>query len=122
MLTMLTIPKAFQGNIDVIQKNAIRSWARLGPECEIILFGKDEGTAEMSREVGVKHIPDVECNEYGTPLLSSVFRTADKVAVNDLLCFINTDIILMSDFLPALQQVHLKRFLMVGLSWDHELT
>jgi len=37
MLTLFTIPKAFQGHTGVIQRNAIRSWTLLRPECEIIL-------------------------------------------------------------------------------------
>ena len=51
MLTMFTIPKAFRGDFDIIQKNAIRSWTLLRPECEIILFGNEEGTAEMAGEL-----------------------------------------------------------------------
>jgi len=118
LLTIFTIPKAFKGNIDIIQTNAIRSWTLLRPECEIILFGKDEGTAEIARKFGLKHIPDVECNEYGTPLISSVFKIAHQVAKHPLVGLVNTDIILMSDFLPALQTIHKDRFLMVGLRWD----
>lgn len=118
MLTILTIPKAFRDNIDIIQTNAIKSWTLLKPECEIILFGNDEGVADAARKLGAQHIPEVECNEYGTPLLSSVFKIAHKVAKNQLIGFVNTDIILMSDFLPALKRVHLKRYLMVGLRWD----
>ena len=118
MLTIFTIPKAFKGTMDIIQTNAIRSWTLLRPECEVILFGNDEGTAESARKLGVKHIPDVECNEYGTPLMSSVFKIAHKVAKNEIIGLVNTDIILMSDFLPVLQQVHKKQYLMVGLRWD----
>ena len=118
MLTMFTIPKAFRGDFDIIQKNAIRSWTLLRPECEIILFGNEEGTAEMAGELGIRHIPDVECNEYGTPLMDSVFSQAHDAASHELMCFINTDIILTSDFLPALQRVHNNEFLMVGLRWD----
>jgi len=118
LLTILTIPKAFRGNIDIAQTNAIRSWTLLRPECEIILFGKDEGTAEAARKLGVRHIPEIECNEFGTPLLSSAFKIAHKAAKYDLLAFVNTDIILMSDFLPAMKRVQKKQFLMVGLRWD----
>lgn len=118
MLTIFTIPKAFKGNIGIIQTNAIRSWTLLRPACEIILFANEEGTAEIARKLGVLHIPDVDCNEYGTPLLSSVFSQAQNIAKNQLVGFINTDIILMNDFLPALERVHKNRFLMVGLRWD----
>jgi hypothetical protein len=115
---MFSIPKAFKGKASIMQNNAIRSWALLRPACEIILFGEDEGTAEMAGELGLRHVPDVECNEYGTPLLSSAFRLAQEMASYELMCFINTDIILMSDFMPAIKQVNKKRFLLVGLRTD----
>ena len=56
MLTIFTIPKCFRGHISVIQRNAIRSWRMLRPECEIILFGDEEGMKEVAEEFGVRHI------------------------------------------------------------------
>lgn len=57
VFTLFTIPKAFADHIGVIQRNAIGSWARLQrenqPRPEIILFGNDPGTAEISRELGL---------------------------------------------------------------------
>ena len=79
-MTLFTIPKAFKGHIDVIQRNAIQSWVRLHPEIEIILFGSDEGTAEVAREFGLRHVPDVERNEFGTYLVNSVFNKAQSFA------------------------------------------
>jgi hypothetical protein len=121
MMTMFTIPKAFTGKMGIMQTNAIRSWTLLRPACEIILFGKDEGTAEIAAKFGLRHVPDVACNQYGTPLLDSAFRLAHDIASHQLMCFINTDIILMSDFLTAVQLVREKKFLLVGLRWDLEL-
>ena len=121
MLTIFTIPKPFRGHIKVIQTNAIRNWVLLRPACEVILFGNEEGTAEIASELGIRHIPEVECNEYGTPLLSSVFGLAQSVAKHQLMCHVNADIILMSDFLPAVQRVQKYLFLMVGMRWDLEL-
>lgn len=42
-LTIFAMPKPFGGHIATIQKNAIRSWARLRP-AQIILFGDEPGT------------------------------------------------------------------------------
>lgn len=39
------------------------------------------------------------------PLVHSLFAKAQAVAANSLLCYINSDIILTSDFLPAVQSV-----------------
>jgi hypothetical protein len=121
MLTLFTIPKPFHGHIRIIQTNAIRSWLQLRPSCEIILFGDEEGMAEIATEYGVKHVPDVECNEYGTPLISGVFQAAQELASHPLMCYVNADIILMSDLMTAVQGVRSRRFLMVGQRWNVEL-
>jgi len=121
MLTLFSIPKAFTGRSKTIQHNAIRSWTKLSPPCEIILLGKDEGTAETAAELGLRHIPEVQCNEYGTPLVSSMFAMAQQAATHPVLCYVNADIILLSDFLPAVQRITAASFLMVGQRWDINL-
>ena len=60
MLTIFGIPKSFEGHNKIIQRNAIQSWLKLCPKCEIILFGDDEGVLETSNELGVKHIQFIE--------------------------------------------------------------
>lgn len=122
MLTIFTIPKSFRGDIAIIQRNAIQSWLRLRPACEIILFGDDEGTAEVASEFGIRHIPDVARNEYGTPLLNSLFEIARHSASHSLMAYVNADIILMSNFLKPVSQVRLHRFLMIGQRWDIDVT
>lgn len=52
MLTLFTIAKPFRGPFAVIQRNTIRSWTLLRPACEIILFGDDDGSAEIAAEFG----------------------------------------------------------------------
>ncbi|HOT90773.1 MAG TPA: hypothetical protein PLJ78_04400 [Anaerolineae bacterium] len=121
MLTLFTIPKPFRGHIAIIQRNAIRSWTLLRPACEIILFGDDEGTAEVAAEFGVRHVPDVARNEYGTPLVSDIFEQAQRLASHDRLCYVNADIILMSDFPATVRRIPFRRFLMVGQRWDVDL-
>jgi hypothetical protein len=120
MLTLFTIPKPFRRHIAVIQQNAIHSWMLLRPACEIILFGNDEGTVETAKEFGVHHVPDVARNEFGTPLVNDLFEEAQRLATHDLLCYVNADIVLMSDFMEAVRQVvwRKRRFLMVGRRWD----
>lgn len=119
MLTIFAIPKPFAGHIGMIQRNAIHSWSCLRPGCEIILFADEPGTQEAAAEFGARYVPDVARNEYGTPLLDSVFEQAEKMASHRLLCYLNADIILMSDFLRAVERVaRCKRvFLMVGQRW-----
>ena len=122
MLTIFTIPKAFHGLNEIIQTNAIRSWLALCPQPEIILLGNDEGTAETASRLRVKHVADIECNEYGTPLVSSMFSIAQDIASHPLLSYVNADIILLSDFLPAVKQVGLKSFLIIGQRRDLDFT
>src|ERR1043166_8086561 len=105
MLTLFTIPKAFHGHNAIIQRNAIRSWTLMQPRAEIILFGDDDGTADTAAILGVRHLPRVARNEYGTPLLSDLFQQARDAAAYDVLCYVNADVILMSDFFPAVQKV-----------------
>jgi len=121
MLTIFALPKAFQGHIGIIQTNAIRSWLLLRPRCEIILLGNEPGTAEIASRLGVRHIPEVECSEYGTPLVSSVFSIGQKCAQNRIVCYVNSDIILMSDFARAVPRLDKKAFLMIGQRWDVEI-
>jgi len=123
MLTLFAIPKAFKGHIDVIQRNAIKSWTLLQPQCEIILLGDDDGTADVAKEFGVQHHPEIARNEFGTPLLNAMFEAAEHRASHKLLCFVNADIILTSDFLGAVGHVSAwkDKFLIVGRRRDVDI-
>ena len=83
VLTMFSVPKAFQGHISIIQRNAIRSWLTLNPKPEIVLFGDEVGTKEVAAELGVEHLPNVRCNQYGTPLVNDVFTQVEKSPAPD---------------------------------------
>lgn len=121
MITIFTIPKPFTGTSDILQRNAIKSWTELEPKCEVILFGDDEGVDKTAKEYGVLHIPEVEKNEFGTPLLRSAFSKADEIASNDILCYVNADIIFLSDIIKAIKKIQLKKFMMVGQRWDLDI-
>jgi len=120
MLTLFAIPKHFRGHIATIQRNAIASWTRLAPRPEILLFGDEEGTAEIAAEFGLRHFPEVAHNEFGTPLLDDLFRKAEQHASTPVLGYVNADIILTNDFPAALDRVRsqFERFMMVGRRWD----
>ncbi len=116
MLTIFSIPKSFKGHIGIIQRNAIRSWTLLEPRPEIILFGSEEGTAEVAHELGLRHIPGIASNEYGTPLLNDLFWQAEANAGGDTMCYVNADILVLSDFSRAVAGVteKLKSFLAIS--------
>src|SRR5215472_2941292 len=97
MMTLFTTAKPFRGHINTIQRNALRSWTLLHPEAEIILFGDDEGAAEVAREFGIRHEPDVERDESGMKRIDYIFGRAQAIARHDVLCYANCDILLTSD-------------------------
>jgi hypothetical protein len=124
LITLFSAPKPFTDpHIALIQRNAIKSWTLLR-DVEVILLGEETGLAEAARELGVKHISNVKCNESSTPLISSMFQLARQNSNSDLLCIINADMILMSDFLEAAKQaVKLKeKFVLLSQRWDLDLT
>ena len=124
MITFFSTPKPFRGRIGVIQRNAIQSWKLAHSEAEVILFGNEEGAAETACELGVRHEAEVERNSLGTPLLSSLFERADRLARHDRLCFLNADILVTEDFLAACTKVAQTqaRSLMVGRRCDLDIT
>ena len=80
MFTIFALPKPFRGLNEIIQTNAIQSWKKLNIPCEIILFGDEEGTAEFAVSNGIEHVPEIALNEYGTPLVNTLFSTAQEMA------------------------------------------
>lgn len=123
-LTLFAIPKAFVGHIGLIQRNAIRSWRRLSPDLEILLFGDEPGTAETAAEVGARHLPECARNERGTPLVNDLFARANEQASFACLAYVNADIVLFNDFLAAVRSVKRQRkeFLIIGQRWDLHLS
>jgi hypothetical protein len=105
MITFFSTPKPFRGHIGIIQRNAIQSWKLVHPAAEVNLFGDEEGAAEAARELGARHEPEVDRNSLGTPLLSSLFDRADRLARHARLCFLNADILLTGDFLAASERL-----------------
>jgi hypothetical protein len=139
MLTIFTTPKAFRGHIDVIQRNALESWKRLcahgaglkpaatGAEIEVIVFGDEEGAAEVCRELGLRHEPAVERTASGTKYVRSIFGRAQEIARNSVVAYANCDIVLTDDFASGVARVSEQfgtngKFLMVGRRWDTDIT
>jgi hypothetical protein len=86
MLTFFTTAKPFGGHNGIIQKNSLKSWALLHPEVEVILFGNEEGTPEAAKDMGLRHEPHIERNEFGTKRLDYMFCRAQAIARHNLLC------------------------------------
>lgn len=123
-LTIFTAPKPFTNpRINIIQRNAIRSWTRL-EDVEVILIGDEPGISEAAKEFGVKNVPVVERDEKGIPIVRSVMEIGHAYSDSSLLCYANADMILMSDMLAAAHRVsaQIKDFLLVGQRWNLDLT
>ena len=122
--SIFAIPKPFTDAFALIQENAIKSWMNLAPRPEIILFGDDYGVADFAKKHNLKHICDVQRNEFGTPLLNDLFLKAQRTAANEICVYVNTDIILMDDFAEAIEKVGKKfeQFLMIGRRWDFDIS
>ena len=120
MITIFAIPKPFDSQFNVIQRNAILSWLHLKPKCEIILLGNEKGAAEFASEFNIKHIPNVKCSKFGTPLVPDVFEKAIAKASYKIAAYLNADIILLQDFMDAFMKIKEPLFLMGGQRTDVE--
>lgn len=76
MISTFTTAKPFVSQIRINQINAITSWKQLGPDIEVLLFGRREGHSEVARDLGFVWIDQVEVSANGTPLITSMFELA----------------------------------------------
>lgn len=121
MLTIFTAPKAFKGHFAIIQENAIASWTKLKTRCEIILIGDEEGVFEIAQKYHLKYIPNVKISNRGTPLVSDLFYQAQKNARFPVVAYVNSDIILLDNFMEAIQKINLKSYMIIGQRWELEV-
>jgi hypothetical protein len=124
LLTIFTAPKPFtHPHISLIQRNAIQSWQHIGEQIEVLIISDEPGVEEFAMDVGIRHIPEVACNPFGTPLVSSIFELARQASNSPLLAYVNADIILTPAFIETARQVYslVEEFLMVGQRYDLDL-
>jgi hypothetical protein len=122
-LTIFTAPKPFTNpHIHIIQRNAIQSWMRL-EDTEVILIGDEPGIPETAHELGIKNVTSVERDEKGIPIVQAVMEIGHSNSQSPFLCYVNADMILMSDMLNAVRKVsaQTKDFLMVGQRWNLDI-
>jgi hypothetical protein len=124
MLTFFTTAKAFRGHDRIIQRNALKSWKLLDRDVEVIVFGEDEGAAQVCSELDLVHHPRVEQHASGRNRLDYMFQRASCIARHEYLCYCNCDIVLMEDFLRAFERARAwrKQFLFVAQRWDVDIT
>jgi hypothetical protein len=122
-LTLFTTCKPFAGRLAISQRNALRSWKKLCPPCEVLVFGDESGVDECCGELGFKHSPEVARNDFGTPLLNGMFEKAARLAKHELLGYVNADIMLTRDVLSAAQTVseRFDKFLLIARRWNADV-
>ena len=120
IVTIFSAPKPFTGHVGITQENAIRSWSLLRPKPKIILFSNDTDTLEVGRRLEVDLTRAVETNPQGTPLVSDMFSQAGALAADEVLVFVNSDIILTQRTIDAagIARQWSQRFLMVAQRHD----
>ena len=124
LITIFSAPKPFvDPHISLIQRNAILSWLNLGKEVDIFLVGNETGVEDITRELGVGYLPDVERNAQGTPLVSSIFDLTRKHSRSAVLAYLNADIIALPDMISStrIAMQYVNRFLLVGQRWDIDI-
>ena len=111
----------------MIQHNAIQSWLRLPITRTVIITGtgSDPCVEKYAKNHSLKFVK-VQTNEWHTPLVSSIFEIGrEHTPDNELLCYVNSDIILLTSFANTVeawysQHAKVKDVLLVGRRWDWE--
>lgn len=118
MITFLSSPKPFVGISLSNQMNAIRSWLALGDAVEVILYGNSDGTKRIVSKFGIQWVPDIETNEFGTPLFGAIANHAARHGKYDLQIYVNCDILFTKEIMFATKNIPFKNFLIIGRRID----
>jgi hypothetical protein len=120
VIAFVTIPKAFNGPSDTIQRNAIASWLRVAPDVRVLLTGNEPGVSEAADSLGVAHVAELPRTKLGTPLVGGAFALGVERADGRLPCYVNADILLPPSLADAAETVRRRseRFLVIGECWN----
>jgi hypothetical protein len=121
----LTLFSTLKSPINYRQLNALRSWSLLTPKPEVLIF-VDKGDNEAERVVRQFHFTPVNVSatssaHRGRPLMRGIIDDARVKASNNLLLFVNADIILFNDIIRVAQYMSNvpfnETFLICGKRW-----
>jgi len=124
MITLFTTTKPFHGLAATHQLNALNSWMQLQPTPTVVVFGTEDGTGKVCRQLNLKHVPTVPTDEHGLPMLSFMFMVAQEFSDTEFVCYVNADIIILEGLTEATRLVDDKfpgGFLGVCRRWDIDL-
>eukprot|EP01116_Phalansterium_solitarium_P000277 TRINITY_DN10175_c0_g1_i1.p1 TRINITY_DN10175_c0_g1~~TRINITY_DN10175_c0_g1_i1.p1 ORF type:complete len:492 (+),score=90.97 TRINITY_DN10175_c0_g1_i1:346-1821(+) len=117
LLTIVSVPNAFEGEVGRIQTSAVASWSKMEPPPQIVLLGDAPGAAGVASKIAhVEHHGGLKTNSNGVPLLNSVLATAERVALAPTVLFVSCDTVLTDDVVSAMMRVQAKHrhFLIIG--------
>jgi len=77
VITFFSTPKPFAGHIDAIPAQRAPQLAARPPGCGNHPFRDDAGAAEVCRELGIRHVPQVRRNPHARSILPA-FMTRRK--------------------------------------------
>jgi lipopolysaccharide biosynthesis glycosyltransferase len=121
LVTFFAIPRPFEGEADIAQRNAIQSWKRFADCAEVVLLG-DVQIQRVASELGVGYIGKPATNSRGTPLVSSAFALAASQCQTPYLIYSNCDMIFFDDLIRAIKRLladsRLDSFLAIGRRTD----
>ena len=120
-LVIFSIPKAFHGQVGIIQQNALRSWK--ATDAEVVIFGDEPGCAQVCQDLHIRHCPTVACSPNGTgvPLVSDAFQQVQEMIIADFYVYVNADIILLHEELEEILQTiraTVPRSLTIARRWN----
>ncbi|MFM7034906.1 MAG: hypothetical protein ACKOYJ_06930 [Planctomycetia bacterium] len=124
-IAFVAAPKPFQGHTGIIQRNALRSWRALGENIEIVLGGTVDGLDLIGNEIGAIAIGELTSGTDGPPRVDELFSKARGASSADLLAYINSDIILLPDWLQAVRTTAAalsEEFLIIGRRIDTDIS
>lgn len=124
LITIFSSPKPFNHpHINMIQKNAIKSWLQMQGRISVYLVGNEDGVEEIANEYRIGYIPEVERNNLGTPYVSSIINKVKEESDAEILIYTNADILFPPDLVSAVTYLSLRfpKFLGVGYRWDVEI-
>jgi hypothetical protein len=112
-VTMVTTFRPFTDDAArIIQRSAVRSWIVAGCE-QIVAIGDEPGVEALAKEWGLTHVPPVRrASELSLacphPMMRDIFDIGVSESQHDLVCFINSDIIVQPDFITTLTDISAK--------------
>ena len=92
-MILFSHPKPFRPDTTPVQTHAFRSWRKAFPKARILLFGTEEGTEAICRDLGLESAGPVRVEpKSGAALVSDIFRKVQPFR-EPVSLFLNSDII-----------------------------